>query len=596
MHLRLICAGLGVALLASILFGPFANAQTSTWRPVVLGKRHLVASGHYATAMAAYRVLERGGNALDAGIAATFASTVVEPSRAGIGGNLMINFYSAETGKVTCINGSGWSGNETMPDRFEGPNLPPDGPLAPVVPGAVEAMLRASEMFGWLPRADLLQPAIELAESGFAVSENLHNVLRRNQPSLEPFPTTVKMWFRGGEPLRMGDVVVQKDLAHTFRMIAEGGRDAYYRGPIAARIVEFVRSRGGILDESDFAEYQAEVTKPLSRDYRGYTVYDGSPRSFDHVTLESLEILEAFDLKALGHNSPEYLHLLAEAMKLAFADRDATVGDPRFPLGMLQILHNAFTAKRRALIRKGRAMESAPAGEYRPASTVRGHTGMERAVYATERGAHRELTGEAAHPAWIDGLTTYVAVIDEDRNMVSITSSVSSDFGNKMYVDGEGGGFFLNNWLQLFRTDPAHANIVAPRKVPRTGWSPMLVLKDDRPFMVFGTPGGDRIPQLQLQFFLNFVDFEMNVQQALEQPAITTTAFEAYRHPNAVGSDLVVSGRIPQDVRLQLADWGHNVVTHNALGIGGVKAVWLDESGVLRGGAAPATDGYVIGR
>ena len=568
-------------------------AQTSTWRPVVMGRDHLVASGHYATAMAGQRILEQGGNALDAGIAATFASTVVEPSRAGIGGHLMINYYDAETGKVTCINGSGWSGKAATPDRFQDVNLPPDGAVAALVPGAVEAMLRASSMFGRVPRERLLAPAIELAEDGFVVSENLHNVLRRNQAALEKFPSTTKFWFRGEEPVRMGDRIVQKDLAHTFRLIAQGGRDAFYRGPIAKRIIAFLAERGGILDASDFAEYKAEVTEPLRADYRGYTVYDSAQSSFDHVTLESLKILEGFDLKSMGHNSPEYIHHLAEAMKLAFADRDATVGNKRFPEGMPHILTDKFAAKRRKLIRKRRALDLAPPGKY---AALLPQPTLSQPTYARHAGTVRQSRGAEAHPPWIDGLTTYVAVIDKDRNMVSITSSVSSDFGNKMYIDGTGGGFFVNNWLQLFRTDPEHANVIAPRKVPRTGWSPMLVLKQGKPFMVFGTPGGDRIPQLQLQFFLNFVDFGMNVQQALEQAAVTTTGFQAYRHPNAVGKNLVVSDRIPEDTRRQLANWGHHITTHDALGIGGVKAVWWDaESDVLRGGAAPATDGYVVG-
>jgi gamma-glutamyltranspeptidase/glutathione hydrolase len=195
-----------------------------------------------------------------------------------------------------------------------------------------------------------------------------------------------------------------------------------------------------------------------------------------------------------------------------------------------------------------------------------------------------------------EGYTDYVSVIDSERNMVSITSSVSGDFGSMVVVGGEGGGFFLNNWMPLFKLDPQDANRLEPRKVPRTGWSPMLALKDGKPFAAFGTPGGDTIAQAQLQFFIHIVDFGMNVQEALEQPWFRTEAFKAYRYPNAVGKNLVLSERTPAEVRAELARRGHVLATHKSLGIGSVRAVVVDLlSGNLSAGAAPGSDAYALG-
>ncbi len=555
-------------VLVSMVSG-LVHAQ-QTWRPVVRGRTHMVASGHYSTAMAGYRVLEQGGNAIDAAVAATFASTVVEPARAGIGGHLMVMIYLAKSGKVICIDGSGWSGRRATVEYFrQVGSLPPHGPLAPIVPGAVEALLRAQEKYGRVKRPVILEPSIDLAEGGFAVSESLASLLKGSQAQLAKWPSTKAMWFRDDQPLRAGDVVIQRDLAGTLRAIATGGRDAFYRGPIARRIVAFLKQHGGILEEDDFAAYRAPETEPLHVSYKGYEVYDGAPTSFDRITLESLNILESFDLRSMGHNSAPYLHHVTEAMKLAFADRDAIVDDPSYPARMPRVLDKAFAAERRSRIRADRVLDPAPAGNV-----------ASKARFAEDY-----------------ALTTYVAAIDGERNMVSITSSVSGGFGSMMYVDGEAGGFFLNNWTPLFQLNEKSANAMTPRKVPRTGWSPMLALKDGRPAFAFGTPGGDTIPQTQLQFFLNLVEFGMNVQQALEQPTVITSAFRAYRFPNAIGKDLSVSSRIPEEVRNELARLGHHVVRHEALGVGSVKAIVIDsKTNILMGGAAPEADAYVIGR
>ncbi len=565
--------------------------QTSTWRPVYLGMEGMVATAHYATAMAGYKMLAQGGNAVDAAAAACFASTVVEPSRSGIGGDAFILIYRAKTKEVLFINGGGWAPKRATVEFYQSKGgIPLDGPLSTVVPAAPAALLLALEKYGALRREQVLAPAIELAERGFAVSENLQGVLRSNVPRLKAFPSSAAVWFRDGQPLRMGDVVVRKNLGYTLRQIADRGRDGFYKGPVAGNLVGFLAKQGGIMDASDLAEYAAEEARPLHVRYRGYDVYGVGLPTQSPVMLEALKILEGFDLKAMGHNSADYIHHVAEALKLAFADREPYIGDPRFvkDIPIDTLLSDQHAARRRALIRKDRAIECLPPPGLQASSP--------RPLYARGPGTQVELTGAAAYPDWIESFTTHIDAVDKDRNMVTITSSVASNFGSAMYVDGEAGGYFLNDVLARFHLDPKHPNGLAPRKRPRQTLNPVLVLKDGKPCMVFGSPGGDTQGQSQLQFFLNYVEFGMNVQQALEQPYFATGAYHISFHPHQAGKALSVSQRIPREVRDELVRRGHAVRTHRAMGVGSVKAIVVDgESRVLMGGAAPATDGYVVG-
>ena len=539
--MRLVYLALAAAALA---------AQTSTWRPVVLGLDHMVVSGHYAVAQAGQRMLVQGGNAIDAAVAAAFTSTVVEPSRAGIGGHSTILIYLAQTKQVKVIQGNGWAPRAATPEFFQARGgIPLDGPLSPLVPGSVAGLLRAAESYGRLDRAKLLAPAIELAERGFAVSENLHNVLGNNAARLQRYPASIRLWFRDGKPVPAGEVVVQKELAETLRRIAAKGRDGFYQGPTAQHIAESLRRQGGILDAADLETFVAEEVAPIHIGYKGHALYMAPPTSYGHVMLEALNILSGFDLRRMGHNSADYLHYVVEALKLSFADRDAREGIP-----MERLLSKEHAAARRASIRPDRALD---------------------------------VPGPAA-----EGGTTYVGVIDRDRNMVAITSTISSDFGSCVTVDG----FFLNNWMSLFRPGPDDRNAPGPRKRPRHGLSPVLVLEDGRPRLVFGTPGGDTIPQAQLQFFLNYVEFGKNLQQALEEPYALTSAFVASRVPYELRGRLSLATRIGAEVRAELARRGHRVDSHSTLGVGSVKAIRIDpRTGVLAGAVAPATDSYAIG-
>lgn len=583
---------LWVAAIASAVIC-LVSAQTSTWRPVILGTDGMVATAHYGSAMAGYKMLAQGGNAIDAAVAAGFTSTVVEPSRAGIGGDLFILIYRAETNEVTFINGGGWAPKRATRELFESHGgLQMNGPLSPVVPGAPAGLLMAAEKYGMLSRDKLLAPAIDLAENGFVVSENLEGVFRRNLPRLLPFPSTVAKWVRNGTPVGMGERIVQNNLGQSFRRIAAEGRSGFYEGETAQHIVERLQQDGGVMELADLSEFRAEETKPLHIKYRGYDVYSVPPPTQGHVMLQALKVLEGYDLGAMGHNSSKYLHHVVEALKLAFADREAFIADPRFlkDIPIDELLSDEYAVGRRALIRPDRAFDLMPPhGEPRS-----GQAAVAQPVYASARGSHRVLKGDAAFPVWVENLTTYIAAVDKDRNMVSITSSLAGDFGSGMYVDGA--GFFINDVMGRFHIDKGHPNEVAPRKRPRQTLNPVLVMKDGKPLMVFGTPGGDTQGQSQLQFFLNVTQFGMNVQQAVEQPYVVTNAYSNSMVPHASSDKLTVSDRIPESVRQELAKRGHNVVTHSAKGLAGINAVMVDsDQGIIMGGAAPATDGYVIG-
>jgi gamma-glutamyltranspeptidase/glutathione hydrolase len=562
--------------------------QTSTWRPVYLARNGMVATAHYSTAMAGARMLAQGGNAIDAAVAAGFASTAAEPSRSGIGGDLFILIYLAASKEVICVNGGGWAPRRATAEFFRTRGLSQDGPLSPVVPGAPAALLLAARKYGRLETSKLLEPAIQLAERGSPVSENLEGVFRRNAARLKLFRPTVAAWLPDGRLPRMGDAPPRRELAATLRRIASGGSDEFYKGATARRLVEFLKQQGGIMQADDLAEFTAEQTQPLHVRYRGYDVFGVPPQTQGHVMLQALCLLEGYDLRAMKHNSAEYIHHVAEALKLSFADRDAFIGDPRLvrDIPMDRLLSGEYAGERRKLIRGGRAIQGpAPAGK--ASRTI---------AYSTGRGSHVRLSGPDAFPPWIESFTTYIGAADRDGNMVSITSSVAADFGSAMFVDGDGGGYFINDVLARFHLEPGHPNELAPRKRPRQTLNPVLVLKDGKPLMVFGSPGGDTQPQSQLQFFLNVVEFGMNVQQALEQPYFVTNAYHESWHPHRAGNRLSVSRRIAAETRDELARRGHNVATHNAMGVGSVKAILRDSAtSVLMGGAAPATDSYVVG-
>jgi gamma-glutamyltranspeptidase/glutathione hydrolase len=549
----------------------------------------MVASGHPLSAEAGLRILQEGGNAIDAAIASWLVQGQVEPGMTGLGGDMFLLIYLADTDEVKFVNGTGPAPMAATANFYrDRGGMPRDGATSVIVPGAVGGALLALENYGSLERGQVMAPAIELADQGFPISDQLARQLRSGREKLAQFPATTKIWFEDGEPLQAGDVLVNHDLARTLRTLAEEGSDSFYRGPIGKSSVEHIRANGGIHAETDWANYRAHEDAPISVNYRGIEVYECPPNSQGHVMLQALSILEGFSLGYMGHNSAPYLHVVTESLKLAFADRNAYVGDPRFvpPIPMQELLSDEYAAARRALIDPVRAIEGEPpAGEpLRVASTL--------PAYAGPRLAPAEI-GEWDQANAL-ALTTYLTVVDSDRNMVSITSSLLSGFGSGMVV--EGAGFFLNNRMAYFSVEPDDVNVVAPGKRTRHTINPALALKDGKPYLAFGTPGADTQPQTQLQFFLNVVEFGMGVQEALEQPAVISTSFRASYYPQRIAGTLITSAALPEHVRAALAALGHQLDVRDSRGVGSVKAIMIHpKTGALMGGVSPTGDSYVMG-
>jgi gamma-glutamyltranspeptidase/glutathione hydrolase len=576
--------------------GSRVSAQQGTWRPVVMTDNGMVASGHPLASEAGMRLLKAGGNAVDAALATWFVQGLVEPGSTGLGGDMFVLIYLAKTNEVKFINGTGHAPMAATIDFYKSKGgIPSDGPLSVEVPGAVGGATLAVRTYGTKPLGEVVAPAIELAERGYPVSDRLGGSLQSGREKLGKFESTKKIWFRDGKPLEGGDRVVNPDIARTFRAIAERGAEGFYRGPVAKATADYLKAHGGIITEADLASFRAHEDTAIAVNYRGIDVYECPPNSQGHVMLQALNILEGFDLRSMGHNSPSYLHVVTESLKLAFADRNKYVGDPRVvaPIPMKELLSKEYAAVRRALIDPKRAIE----GEPPPGDPRRRLPTLSSPQYALRWGPASAGSAPTALPFDEDrvlNLTTYLAVVDKDRNMVSITSSLLSGFGSGMVVDGA--GFFLNDRMRYFYLDPNDVNALAPGKRTRQTINPQLAVRNGKPYIAFGTPGADTQPQTQLQFFLNVVEFGMNVQEALEAGAVISRSFRDSYDPHRVDGTLLVPSALPKPVLDELARLGHKLDVRNARGVGSVKAIIVHpRTGVLMGGVSPTGDSYVMG-
>ena len=579
-------------LIASILLVTLRSAphaqQDGTWRPAILADNGMVASGHALASEAGLRVLRAGGNAVDAALATWAVQGLAEPEMTGLGGDMFILIYLAKTGEVKFINGTGFAPMAATVDFYKGRGgLPDEGPLSVSVPGAVGAVELAAKTYGTRSLAEVLAPAIELAERGFPVTEALAGGLRSSREKLGKAESSRKIWFSGDRPLQMGERVVQRDLAATLREIGKNGSAAFYSGPIAQKFAAYMKSVGGLIDEKDLASYTPYEDTPIHVTYKGIDVYECPPNSQGHVMLQALNILEGMNVRYMRHNSAPYLHVVTEALKLSFADRNRYVGDPKFvpPIPIRELLSKEYAAVRRALINPDRAI----AGEAPPGDPRRPTT-SQPVAWAPPEPVPELATVRAASE---DGHTTYLAVVDKDRNMVSITSSLLSLFGSGHVV--EGAGFMLNNRMAYFGLEDDDVNVLRPGKRVRQTINPQLALRNGKPYMAFGTPGADTQPQAQLQFFLNVAEFGMTVQQALEQPYIVSTGFKSSYYPHRADGTLQVPSALPKHVLDELAAMGHKLDIRSSRGVGSVKAIIIHPTtGVLMGGVSPTRDSYVM--
>ena len=577
-----------VATLTVLALTAAPLAQTSTWRPVVLSDTGMIASGHALASEAGIRILKSGGNAIDAAVAAWAVQGLTEPEMTGLGGDMFMLIYLAKTGEVKFINGTGVAPMAATVDFYKGKGgIPGDGILSVSVPASVAGAELAAKTYGTKPLAELLAPAIELADRGFPITESLAGAIRSSREKLSP--SAKEIWFNGNTPLGFGDRVIQKDLAATLREIGAKGSAAFYQGPIAEKFAAYMKAEGGLIDQKDLAGIKANEDTPVRINYKGIDVFECPPNSQGFVMLQALNILEGMNVRYMRHNSAPYLHAVTESLKLAFADRNKYVADPKFTpnIPMREMLSKEYATIRRALIDPDKAIAGeAPFGNPTPADdSSQPDSRMRRSQPGPDY--TQVITGEE------NGHTTYLAVVDKDRNMVSVTSSLLSLFGSGHVV--KGAGFVLNNRMAYYGLDEDDVNVLKPGKRVRQTINPALALKDGKPYMVFGTPGADTQPQAQLQFFLNVAEFGMNVQQALEQDYVVSTSFKSSYYPHDAEGKLQVPATLPKHVLDELAAMGHKLDIRNVRGVGSVKAIIIHpRTGVLMGGVSPTRDSYVM--
>jgi gamma-glutamyltranspeptidase/glutathione hydrolase len=564
-----------------------------------MGREAMVATEHYLSAAAGAQIFARGGNAIDAAVAATMVEGVVNPHMHTIGGEAPILLRQAGSGRVVAINGNTMAPARATIAHYRSLGLelvPGDGLLAAGVPAAFGALMCALENFGTMTLGEVAEPALALCENGFPMHPGLSgpgdgqevstalgpSTIRANAEVYRTrWPSTARLYMPGGAVPRPGDILKNQALANFFHRLLDaeagkrnGGRAAglhaalerFYRGDIARDIVAHSEAHGGLLAIEDLATFTTRIEEPTHRGYRGASVFKCGPWSQGPVFLQQLALLEGFDLRAMGHNSADYLHTLVEAAKLAFADREAYYADPEFvdvPLGAL--LSERYAALRRGLVDAARASM-----ELRP-------------------GDPRSMRAEADAPArarpWGAG-TTHVDAADRQGNVIAITPSGAWIRSSPVV---EALGFPLGTRLQTFYLDERHPNALAPHKRPRTTLTPSLAATRDGRWIAFGTQGGDQQDQWTLQFFLNVVEFGMDLQEAIEAPRYSCVHFPSSFYPHdAHPGVLRLENRIDPRTRAALAERGHRIEERPPWCDGNVLAVAFDGARViLAGGADP---------
>ncbi len=525
-------------------------------RSVVMARGGMVASSQPLAVEAGISILKQGGNAIDAAIATALTLGVVEPVSTGIGGDAFLLYQSAADGRIYGINGSGRCPRRLTLDELQRrgiKGIPTTGLASVTVPGAIDAFVEAQRRHGKLTFAEVLEPAIHYASEGFPVSEIIAKQWQGAVRLLSQYPSSARTYLADGKAPQAGDVHRQPNLARTLKLLAAEGRDAFYQGEIARQIVQFSQENGGFFSLEDFNSHTTEWVEPISIDYHGYTILELPPNGQGITALMALNILEGYDLSSMEYGSAPYYHLLIEATKQAFADRDCYIADPTFAdLPIEGLLSKAYARERRLEIMPDRA------GDYQAGSPL---------------------------PF---GNTVYVSCVDREGNVVSLINSLFTAFGSGV-VAGDT-GICLQNRGAGFVDDARHPNVLAPGKRPLHTIIPAMILKDKRPWVCFGVMGGDVQPQGHTQVAINLIDFHMNVQEAIEAPR--------YR---IMGGKLVALERsIPHEVRHALEAMGHELLPYGEIPpgtpYGGGQAILIDhERGVLQGGSDHRKDGCAIG-
>jgi len=567
-------------------------------RPVIRGRHAAVASMKAEATEAARRILDAGGNAFDAAVGGQAALGVTDFSLNGVGSDAVILVYNAHDKKVYSINAEPRAPKLATIEWYEknnGGKIPEsDGLLSGGLPGVVDAWYNLLDRWGTMSFEQVLQPAIDLAESGFPLSEYGASYIAGSKKILK-YPTTVRIYLPNGRPPRAGEILKNPDLARTLKKLVEAekanqskgrhealkaARDRFYKGDIAKDLAAFSEANGGLFRYEDFAEYTAEVEAPVSINYRGYQIYKNPSASQGPTELITLNLLEGYDLKALGHNSPDFIHASVEAVKLAMADREKYLGDMDFiKIPYDGLLSKDYARERRKLIDPAKASL-----ELRPGSPKKFTSDSS----PLDRPVHGILDGDASH----DGDTSYIAVVDKDHNMVSFEPSLHSLFGTGVVMGST--GIIFNCRGDYYSLVRGEANALEPGKRPRSTLQSTLIMKGGQPYAILGSPGGDDQVMRTMQTLINMIDFGMNIQQAIEAPRWSSRAFPASPFPHTMyPGDLSVEERIPEPTRQALLARGHKLRVAPPWSLGSNAGIVLDvNSGVLSAGADPRVDAY----
>ena len=597
-------AALPAPLRAQMTAGPVEPTRLisagETLRPEITGSFGIVAAGRHYACAAGIRMLMAGGNATDAGVAAVFAAAITEISHFGFGGEAPAIIHDAASGSSIVVNGQGTAPELARPEVFAAAGvIPGNGPNGGTIPAVVDAMALALQFNGTMGLAQVMQPAIELAD-GFVMYNFLAEVFASQQKATSQWDWARRTYYGDGRSPQTGQIFRQPNLARTLRTIAaadgaafartgnraaavKAGRDAFYTGDIARRMAAAVEADGGLMRYADFAGYKGRLEAPASVDVFGYRVLKGGFWSQGPALLLALNIAEAAGIAALAPGSETYLHTLAESIKLAFDDRNMFFGDPDFAsVPGKGLLSKAYAAQRAAQIG--------------PMASLEHRYGNPWAFEAARRTTPQFLPHMLTPPAGPSADTTAIEVVDAKGNLFSCTPSSGWLLGGA-YVAGDT-GVPMSNRLTVFDLDAASPNVLAPGKRPRTTLTPTLVLKDSKPFLAIGTPGGDNQEQQIMNVLLRVLIHNQPLQAAIEEPRINSNHFHnSFGIKKDEPGVLEIENRVPEAVRRGLAARGHKLAVLGPYGVstGVVAAGVVPGAGTLRGGADVRRERYVFG-
>jgi gamma-glutamyltranspeptidase / glutathione hydrolase len=531
-------------------------------RSEVIARNGMAATSQPLATQVALDILKKGGNAIDAAIAANAVLGVVEPTGAGIGGDLFAMIWSADKGKLYGLNGSGRSPRSLKLEYFRQNGyefIPSYGPLSVSVPGCVDAWYEMHDMFGRLPMKDILQPAINYAREGFPVSEVIAYYLEQGTNILKEYPNIKEVYMPGGKTPSKGEIFKNPLLANTLEKIIKGGRNEFYRGTIAHSIDAFIKKQGGFLSYEDLSRHHSEWVEPVSTNYHGYDIWELPPNGQGISALQILNILEGYDLAAMGFGSAEYIHIFTEAKKLAFEDRARYYADPLFSsVPVAQLISKKYAAERRKLIDPLKAAKVYNAGVFEGGNTV------------------------------------YLTVADKYGNMVSLIQSNYRGMGSGMCPTGL--GFILQDRGEMFSLEQGHANMYAPGKRPFQTIIPAFITKNKKPWVSFGVMGGDMQPQGHAQIVIDLIDFKMNLQEAGDAPRMHHIgSSEPTGQQMTNGGILLLESGFRTEVIQKLMSMGHTV-QWDLGGYGGYQAImWDSKNKVWFGASESRKDGQAAG-